>query len=86
MNSMKQIVNQNWILRTGDFIQCMVEKYPILVLFSLEVWFRPRGLLKSQNNSFFMSVQEVPLRDVIDGVLCATRVTRLTWIIIYCSH
>jgi hypothetical protein len=28
-----------------------------------------------------MSVQEVPLHDVIYGVLCATRVTRITWII-----
>lgn len=78
---MKQIVIQNWILRTGAFMQCTMEKYLILVLFSLEAWFRPRGRLKSQNSSFSMSIEEAPLHDVIDGVLCATRVTRITWII-----
>jgi hypothetical protein len=26
MNSMKQIVNQKWILRTGAFLQCTMEK------------------------------------------------------------
>jgi hypothetical protein len=73
MNSVKQIVNQNWILRTGAFMQCTMEKYPILVLFSLENWFRPRGRLKSQNISFSVSIQEAPLDDVIDGVLCAMK-------------
>jgi len=86
MNSVKQIVNQNWILRTDVFIQCTMKKYPMLVLFNLEAWFRHRGPLKSQNNSFSMSVQEVPLHDVMDGVLCATRITRITWKIFYCSH
>jgi hypothetical protein len=87
MNSMKQIVNQNCILRTGAFMQCTMEKYPILVLFSLEVWFRLRGPLKSQSNSFSMSIQEAPLgHEVIDGVLCVTRLTRITWIMFYCSY
>jgi hypothetical protein len=27
-----------------------------------------------------MSIQEAPFHDVIAGVLCATRVTKITWI------
>jgi hypothetical protein len=27
-----------------------------------------------------MSIQEAPLHDVIAGVLCATRITKITWI------
>jgi hypothetical protein len=77
MNSKKQFINQNWIMRTGAFVQCTLEKYPILVLFSLEAWFRLHGRVKSQNNSFSMSIQEVPFHDVSDGVLCVTSITKI---------
>jgi hypothetical protein len=80
-NPMKYFAKQDWILRTGTFTECLMERERerdlTLVFCSRETWLKFTISGYFNLTSYMVAASDVPLQDVVLGVWCAICATRI---------